>query len=111
MDTRTALRRGRSAPLALYIGLAALAAAPFVAESFALGAAESAERHARAVIQSVLAGALPFWNQWGCGGGVLWQNPAVSVIAPVYVLSAVMPLVLAAKMNVALHYCAAGVGL
>jgi hypothetical protein len=104
------LRRAFSAPVALYVGLAVLAAAPFLADSFVLGA-ESAERHSRAVVQSILAGQLPFWNPWYCGGAVLWQNPVVSVIAPGYLLSGVMPLALAAKVNVALHYCAAGLGL
>ena len=71
------LRRASSAPIALYIGLAALAASPFVADSFVLGAIESAERHSRAVVQSILAGQLPFWNPWYCGGTVVWQNPVV----------------------------------
>src|SRR3954469_11687130 len=104
-------RRWSATPLGLRVALALVAAAPFIGDAFVLGAAESAERYHRAIVQSVSSGQLPFWNPWYCGGTVVWQNPAISVIAPIYLLSGVMPLVLAAKVNVALHYCAAGLAL
>jgi hypothetical protein len=49
-------------------------------------------------------GQLPFWNPWYCGGNVLWQNPQIALLSPVYPLSAVMSLPLAMKINIVLHY-------
>jgi hypothetical protein len=57
-----------------------------------------------AVAKSVLAfHQLPFWNPWYCGGNMLWQNPEVAVLSPVYLLATVMPLPIAMKVNIALH--------
>jgi hypothetical protein len=98
-------------PPALMVALAAVAVAPFAAGSLAHGAVESAQRHARAVLQSLACGQLPFWDPWVCGGAAVWQNPMVSVIAPAYPLSIFMPLEVAATMSVALHFCAAAAGL
>ena len=49
-------------------------------------------------------GQLPFWNPWSCGGNPLWQNPQVALVSPVYLLTLVMPLTVAVKLNVLLHY-------
>ncbi len=49
-------------------------------------------------------GQLPFWNPWSCGGNALWQNPQVSLVSPVYPLALVVPLAVAMKLNVLLHY-------
>jgi hypothetical protein len=58
-----------------------------------------------AVIRSVYEyGSLPFWNPWYCGGNVLWQNPQVALLSPVYLLSLVVSLPLAMKLNIVLHY-------
>src|SRR5262245_42976495 len=54
---------------------------------------------------------MPFWNPWYCGGNVLWQNPQVSVISPVYLMSLVMPLGVAMKLNVLAHYVAGFAGM
>ena len=57
------------------------------------------------VIRSVFEyGTLPFWNPWYCGGNVLWQNPQVALLSPVYPLSLVVSLPLAMKLNIVLHY-------
>ena len=57
------------------------------------------------VIRNVLEyGTLPFWNPWYCGGNVLWQNPQVALLSPVYPLSLVVSLPLAMKLNIVLHY-------
>lgn len=53
----------------------------------------------------------PFWNPWYCGGNVLWQNPQIAILSPVYLLSAVMSLPLAMKINITLHYFACFVGM
>ncbi|HXT68291.1 MAG TPA: hypothetical protein VN700_00940 [Vicinamibacterales bacterium] len=54
---------------------------------------------------------MPFWNPWYCGGNVLWQNPQVSLISPVYLMALVMPLALAMKINVVIHYVIGCVGM
>jgi hypothetical protein len=49
-------------------------------------------------------GQMPFWNPWYCGGNVMWQNPQIAVLSPVYPLSLMMSLPLAMKVNIVLHY-------
>lgn len=53
----------------------------------------------------------PFWNPYYCGGNMLWQNPEVAVLSPAYLLALVMPLQLAMKFNIALHYLAGLLGM
>ncbi len=58
-----------------------------------------------AVLKNVVEyGQAPWWNPWYCGGNVLWQNPQIAVLSPVYPLALVMPLQLAMKLNIVLHY-------
>jgi hypothetical protein len=54
---------------------------------------------------------LPFWNPGSCGGTVLWQQPLVPLLSPAYLLSAIMPLALAMKITIVLHYWLAFVGM
>ena len=49
-------------------------------------------------------GQMPYWNPWYCGGNVLWQNPQIALLSPVYPLTALMSLQLAMKVNIVLHY-------
>jgi len=56
-------------------------------------------------------GQMPFWNPWYCGGNVLWQNPQVAILSPVYPLTALLSLQLAMKVNVVLHYWVGFVGM
>jgi hypothetical protein len=57
------------------------------------------------VIRSVYEyGRLPFWNPWYCGGDVLWQNPQVALLSPVYLFSIMVSLPMAMKVNIAVHY-------
>ena len=57
------------------------------------------------VIKSLVEyGSAPFWNPWYCGGNVLWANPQVALISPVYPLALVMSLPLAMKFSILLHY-------
>lgn len=56
-------------------------------------------------------GQLPFWNPWYCGGNIMWQNPQVALLSPVYPLSAVMSLQLAMKVNIVLHYWIGFIGM
>ena len=56
-------------------------------------------------------GRLPFWNPWYCGGDVLWQNPQVALLSPVYLLSLAVSLPLAMKLNIFLHYLLGFVGM
>ena len=54
---------------------------------------------------------MPFWNPWYCGGNVLWQNPQIALLSPVYPLTALMPLALAMKVNILLHYWVGFIGM
>ncbi|MEY4095559.1 MAG: hypothetical protein RLZZ53_2758 [Acidobacteriota bacterium] len=56
-------------------------------------------------------GQMPFWNPWYCGGNVMWQNPQVAVLSPVYPLALLVPLQLAMKINIVLHYWIGFVGM
>ncbi len=65
-----------------------------------------------AVLKNVVEyGQMPFWNPWYCGGNVLWQNPQIALLSPVYPLTALMPLALAMKINIVLHYWAGFIGM
>ena len=64
-----------------------------------------------AVLRNAAFGDLPFWNPWYCGGNVLWANPQVSLVSPVYLLALVMPLTLAMKINILAHYLAGCFGM
>ncbi len=41
---------------------------------------------------------------WYCAGNVMWQNPQIAILSPVYPLAMLMPLQLAMKLNIVLHY-------
>ena len=56
-------------------------------------------------------GQMPFWNPWYCGGNVMWQNPQIAVLSPVYPLSMLMSLQLAMKINIVLHYWIGFIGM
>jgi hypothetical protein len=56
-------------------------------------------------------GQMPFWNPWYCGGNVMWQNPQIAVLSPVYPLSMIMSLPLAMKVNIVLHYWIGFIGM
>ena len=65
-----------------------------------------------AVLKNVVEyGQMPSWNPWYCGGNVLWQNPQIALLSPAYPLTALMPLALAMKINIVLHYWAGFVGM
>ena len=49
-------------------------------------------------------GQVPLWNPWYCGGSVLFQNPQIPLISPAYILSVLVPLPVAMKLNIVLHY-------
>src|SRR3954467_10630111 len=56
------------------------------------------------VLKSVIEyGQFPFWNPWYCGGNVLWQNPQVPLLSPVFPLAMIVSLPLAMKINIVLH--------
>ncbi len=56
-------------------------------------------------------GAAPFWNPWYCGGNVLWANPQVALLSPVYPIALVTSLPLAMKVTIVLHYVVGLVGM
>ena len=64
------------------------------------------------VIRSVFEyGQMPFWNPWFCGGDVLWQNPQAPLLTPTYLFALVLPLAVAMKLNILVHYLAGFMGM
>ena len=56
-----------------------------------------------AVLKNVVEyAAPPFWNPWYCGGNVLWQNPQIALLSPVYPLALAVSIPLAMKINIVL---------
>lgn len=95
------------APYALYALLALYFCWPLFETPHGLGTNDWDQHlfYYGVVLKNVVEyGQLPFWNPWYCGGNVMWQNPQVALLSPVYPLAAVMPLQLAMKINIVLHY-------
>jgi hypothetical protein len=64
------------------------------------------------VIKSVYEyGGMPFWNPWYCGGDVLWQNPQAPLLTPTYLFALAVPLAVAMKLNILVHYGAGFAGM
>jgi len=76
-----------------------------------LGDWDSFEFYHASVMRSIAYGQAPFWNPWACGGNVLWQNPQVPLLSPVYPLALVMPLALAIKLTILGSYLAGFLGM
>ena len=103
----TAARLRAASPYAVYAAIAAWYCAPLFASPHGLGVYDWDQHlfYYASVIKSVVAyRQLPFWNPWYCSGNVLWQNPQVPLLSPVFLLATVMSLPLAMKINIALHY-------
>ena len=92
---------------ALYGGLAVLFCVPLFEWPHGVGF-EDWDQHLflyGSVLKSLVEyGSAPFWNPWHCGGNVLWANPQVALISPVYPLALMMSLPLAMKFSILLHY-------
>ena len=102
-----AARLAPYAPYALYALLSVWFCWPLFEQPLGLGANDWDQHlfYYGAVLKSVVEyGQAPFWNPWYCGGNVLWQNPQIALLSPVYPLTAIMPLQLAMKVNIVLHY-------
>ena len=97
----------------MYAALATAFCWPFLVRPFANGTGDWDQHlfYYAAPLRNAAYGAMPFWNPWYCGGNVLWQNPQVSLISPVYLLALVMPLALAMKLNVLAHYIVGFLGM
>jgi hypothetical protein len=91
---------------AVYAALSTWFCWPFFADPLAAGAGDWDQHllYYAAVLRNAAFGDLPFWNPWYCGGNVLWANPQVSLVSPLYLLTLVMPLTLAMKINIVAHY-------
>ena len=92
---------------AMYAALSVVFCWPLFAEPNALGVHDWDQHlfYYGAVLKNVIEyGQAPFWSPWYCGGNVLWQNPQVGLLSPVYPLAMLMPLQLAMKVNIVLHY-------
>ncbi len=104
---RTALLAG------LYVALSAVFCWPLFAHPLANGHGDWDQHifYYASVLKNAAFGDLPFWNPWYCGGNVLWANPQVSLVSPVYGLGLVMSITLAMKINVLAHYVAGCLGM
>ena len=100
-------RHRRLALCALYGALSLAFCAPLFTNPQALGTNDWDQHlfYYGVVLKNVVEyGQMPFWNPWYCGGNVMWQNPQVALLSPVYPLTAIMSLQLAMKINIVLHY-------
>jgi hypothetical protein len=100
--------------VALYGAASYAFCSPLFAQPSALGVYDWDQHlfYYGSVLKSIVEyGQLPFWNPWYCGGNVLWQNPQIALLSPAYPLTALMPLALAMKINVLLHYWAGFIGM
>jgi hypothetical protein len=97
----------------LYLALSFAFCWAFFKQPFANGAGDWDQHtlYYAAVMRNAAFGALPFWNPWYCGGNVLWANPQVSLVSPIYALALAMPLTLAMKLNVVVHYFVGFIGM
>ena len=99
--------------LAIYVALSAAFCWPLFSNPAAAGSGDWDQHlfYYASVLRNAAFGQLPLWNPWYCGGNVLWANPQVSLISPVYLLALVMPLALAMKLNIVGHYVLGCVGM
>lgn len=100
-------RHRRLALCALYGALSLAFCAPLFTNPQALGTNDWDQHlfYYGVVLKNVVEyGQMPFWNPWYCGGNVMWQNPQVALLSPVYPLTAIISLQLAMKINIVLHY-------
>jgi hypothetical protein len=100
--------RHRRLALCVFYGALSLAfCAPLLTNPQALGTNDWDQHlfYYGVVLKNVVEyGQMPFWNPWYCGGNVMWQNPQIALLSPVYPLTAIMSLQLAMKVNIVLHY-------
>ena len=100
-------RFDRPLPVCVFYGvLAAAFCAPLFAHPQALGSNDWDQHlfYYGVVLKNVVAyGQMPFWNPLYCGGNVMWQNPQIAILSPVYPLTAIVSLQLAMKINIVLH--------
>ena len=100
--------------VALYGVLSVAFCAPLFAQPQGLGANDWDQHlfYYGVVLKNLVEyGQLPFWNPWYCGGNVMWQNPQIAILSPVYPLTALLSLQLAMKVNIVLHYWIGFIGM
>lgn len=106
--------RGRYVTGAMYLAVSLWFCWPLFSKPMALGRSDWDQHFAYygGVLKNVIEyGQPPFWNPWLCGGSVMWQNPQVPLLSPVFPLAAVVPLQLAMKLNIVLHYWVGFIGM
>jgi hypothetical protein len=108
------LRSRDRAAFALYAVLATFFCWPLFEQPLGLGVNDWDQHlfYYGVVLKNVVEyGQMPFWNPWYCGGNVMWQNPQIAILSPVYPLSLLMPLQLAMKINIVLHHWIGFIGM
>ena len=97
----------RYAKGAMYLAISLWFCAPLLSKPLALGRSDWDQHLAYygQVLKNVVEyGQAPFWNPWFCGGSVMWQNPQVPLLSPAFLLATFVPLQLAMKLNIVMHY-------
>jgi hypothetical protein len=97
----------RTGVIAFYLVVSIVFCWPLFAQPLALGVNDWDQHlfYYGVVLKNVVEyGQMPFWNPWYCAGNVMWQNPQIAILSPVYPLAMLMPLQLAMKLNIVLHY-------
>ena len=97
----------RAGLLAFYLVVSVAFCWPLFAQPLALGVNDWDQHlfYYGVVLKNLVEyGQMPFWNPWYCAGNVMWQNPQIAILSPVYPLAMLMPLQLAMKLNIVLHY-------
>ncbi len=107
-------RGGQILKAAMYLALSVWFCAPLFEQPLALGRSDW-DQHLffyGQVLKNVIEyGQAPFWSPWYCGGNVMWQNPQVALLSPVFPLATLVSLPLAMKLNIVLHYWLGFVGM
>ncbi len=99
--------------LAFYLVASIALLSPLFAQPLALGVNDWDQHlfYYGSVLKNVVEyGQMPYWNPWYCAGNVMWQNPQIAILSPVLPLALIMPLQLAMKVNIVLHYWIGFVG-
>src|SRR6266542_5041965 len=98
----------------LYLALSIVFCSPLLARPAALGIFDWDQHffyYAQLLKNVVEYAQPPFWSPWYCGGNVMWQNPQVALLSPVYPVAAIAGLAVAMKISIVLHYWIGFIGM
>jgi hypothetical protein len=106
--------RAEGLAFAGYVGISLYFTYPLLASGAGLGISDWDAilfQHASLIKSVYEYGQMPFWNPWYCGGNVLWQNPQLPLVTPIYLFALALPLAVAMKLNIVVHYLVGFMGM